>query len=198
MAVYGGKLYVANSGGYRVPDYDRTVIVIDIASFRVIKTIDVAPNLQYVAADTRRGHLYVSSRGDYGDVSSAIYVIDSRTDELIRTIDLPCSAMTLQGDSLYVISQNLSWNDDERRVNYVIYDLGREAVVTNAFITDGSDADITVPYGLAVNPENGDIFVTDAKDYVTPGRLHCYSREGVRRWSVTTGDIPGHITFVRK
>ena len=64
--------------------------------------------------------------------------------------------------------------------------------------TDGTDADITVPYGLAVNPENGDILVTDAKDYVTPGRLHCYNRAGVRHWSVTTGDIPGHITFVGK
>ena len=55
-----------------------------------------------------------------------------------------------------------------------------------------------VPYGIAVNPDNGDFFVTDAKDYVTPGKLHCYDRQGKRKWSVTTGDIPAHIVFTRK
>ena len=34
MAVVGGKLYVAHSGGYRVPDYDHTVSVIDLNTFR--------------------------------------------------------------------------------------------------------------------------------------------------------------------
>ena len=33
MAIVGNKLYVANSGGYRVPNYDRTVSVIDLKTF---------------------------------------------------------------------------------------------------------------------------------------------------------------------
>lgn len=198
MALYGGKLYVANSGGYRVPNYDRTVSVIDVETFRVIKTINVAPNLQCMAVDAHRGLVYVSSRGDYADINSAIYVIDAHSDEVVKEIPLPCSAMTLQGDSLYVISRRMSWDDDEKPVSYILYDLGLEKVVTESFITDGTDADITMPYGIAVNPENGDILVTDAKDYVTPGRLNCYTRVGVRRWAVTTGDIPGHIAFVEK
>ena len=41
MVIVGNKLYVANSGGYRVPNYDRTVSVIDLNTFKVIKTIDV-------------------------------------------------------------------------------------------------------------------------------------------------------------
>jgi hypothetical protein len=40
--------------------------------------------------------------------------------------------------------------------------------------------------------------VTDAKDYVTPGTLHCFSPDGKRKWSVTTGDIPAHIVFTRQ
>ena len=39
MVIKDGKLYVANSGGYRFPDYDRTVSVIDLNTFQVIKTI---------------------------------------------------------------------------------------------------------------------------------------------------------------
>ncbi|MDE6002326.1 MAG: hypothetical protein K2G76_02375, partial [Prevotella sp.] len=33
MAVVDDKLYVANSGGYRAPDYDRTVSVVDLRTF---------------------------------------------------------------------------------------------------------------------------------------------------------------------
>ena len=60
MAVVNGKLYVANSGGYRVPDYDNTVSVIDLATFQVIKTITVAINLHRMEKD-RFGNIYVSS-----------------------------------------------------------------------------------------------------------------------------------------
>ncbi len=37
MVVAGDKLYVANSGGYRVPNYDKTVSVIDLKTFKEIK-----------------------------------------------------------------------------------------------------------------------------------------------------------------
>lgn len=57
---------------------------------------------------------------------------------------------------------------------------------------------IKVPYGLAVNPNTGDFFVTDAKDYVSPGTLYCFNSMGVCKWSVTTGDILAHIAFTRK
>ena len=40
------------------------------------------------------------------------------------------------------------------------------------------------------------IYVTDAKNYVSSGVLHCYSREGVHKWSVRTGDIPAHMVFL--
>ena len=70
--------------------------------------------------------------------------------------------------------------------------------VTRNFVTDGTEEEITTPYCIAVNPSNGDIFLTDAKDHVTPGRIHCYGQDGVRKWSATTGDIPGHIVFTRK
>ena len=41
-----------------------------------------------------------------------------------------------------------------------------------------------------------EIYLTDAGDYVHPGFLHCYSPEGVRKWSVRTGDIPAHFVFL--
>ena len=55
--------------------------------------------------------------------------------------------------------------------------------------------EIKIPYGVTVNPENGEIFVTDATDYVTPGYLYCFTPEGQFKWKVRTGDIPAHFAF---
>ena len=70
------------------------------------------------------------------------------------------------------------------------------AGVGSSLITDGTEQNIKIPYGIQVNPYNGDIYITDAKNYVSSGQLHCYSREGKRKWSVRTGDIPAHMCFV--
>ena len=69
MVISGNKLYVANSGGYRVPNYDRTVSVIDLDTFREVKKIDVAINLHRLELD-KYGQIWVSSRGDYYDTPS--------------------------------------------------------------------------------------------------------------------------------
>lgn len=197
MVVAGDKLYVANSGGYRAPAYDRTVSVIDLATFTEIKKIDVAVNLHRMEAD-RFGNIYVSSRGDYYDTPSKTYVIDSRTDRVTEILHLlPNSNMTLSGDSLYVYSSQWSWHTEEFAASYAIVDTRSKKIVTRNFITDGTEAEIAIPYGIAANPDNGDLFVTDVGNYVTPGKVHCYDRHGRRKWSVTAGDIPAHIAFTR-
>lgn len=198
MVIVGNKLYVANSGGYRVPNYDRTVSVIDLVSFKVIKTIDVAINLHRLELDNY-GNIYVSSRGDYYGTPSKTFIIDSKTDKVTDELPLlPNSNMTLCGDSLYVYSAEWSYVTNTWTISYAIFNTRTKKVVTRNFIKDGSEQRIKTPYGIAVNPNTGEFFVTDAKDYVTPGTLHCYGSNGVKKWSVTTGDIPAHIVFTCK
>lgn len=198
MVVAGDKLYVANSGGYRVPDYDNTVSVIDLNSFTEIKKIEVAINLHRLELD-RYGNLWVSSRGDYYGTASRTYIIDTRTDQLTDTFHLlPNSNMTRAGDSLYIYSTEWNHITQKNSVTYAIVNTQTKKIIDRKFIKDGTEADIKIPYGVAVHPTTREIFVTDAKDYVTPGTLHCYSPEGIRKWSVTTGDIPAHIVFTTK
>lgn len=198
IAIVGDKLYVANSGGYRVPNYDRTVSVIDLTTFTEIDKIEVAINLHRITPDNY-GNLYVSSRGDYYNTPSKTFIIDTKTDRVVNELsDLPNSNMTLCGDSLYVYSTEWSYVNNEWTVSYAIVDTRTQQVVTRNFIKDGTDKKIKVPYGIAVNPNTGEFFVTDAKDYVSPGTLHCFNKDGVKKWSVTTGDIPAHIVFTRK
>ena len=197
MAIVGNKLYVANSGGYRVPNYDTTVSVIDLETFTELKRIEVAINLHRLELD-RYGYLWVSSRGDYNDKQSALYAIDTRTDEVALKLDLPVGNMTRCGDSLYVYSNAFDKQAQKHNISYAIVNLASREVVDRHFIKDGTESQIVVPYGVAVNPETREILVTDAGDYVTPGKLHCYNADGVRQWSVTTGDIPAHIAFTHR
>ena len=194
MVITGGKLYVANSGGYRYPDYDTTVSVIDLETFQVVNTIDVAINLHRMELD-RYGRIYVSSRGDYYDVGADVYVIDSKTDQVIGNLGIAASEMYLSGDSLYMTSVEWNYITQSNTISYTLYDVGRQEIVSHNFITDGTDKQIQIPYGIAVNPETKDFLVCDAKDYVTPGTLYCFSADGYLKWEVTTGDIPAHFAF---
>ena len=90
------------------------------------------------------------------------------------------------GDSLYVYSTEWSWITNKNTITYAIVDTKTKRVVSRNFIRDGTDKTIQIPYGVAVNLDTREIFVTDAKDYVTPGK---------KKWSVTTDDIPAHIAF---
>lgn len=204
LEILGEYIYVANSGGYRggsgEADYDYTVSVVEMYAMKQVRKIPVGVNLHRIRKDND-GKLWVSSRGNYKNIPSRLFVLDrkdpnSRETVVTDTLDIPCSNMCIQGDSLYFYS--VEWNEqkEENTVSYGIINVKTKELVTRHFITDGTEKDITVPYGIQINPVNGDIYVTDARNYVSSGVLHCYDRHGKRKWSVRAGDIPAHICFL--
>lgn len=197
LEIVDNKIYVANSGGYMAPNYENTLSVIDIEPFTEEERVPIAINLQCVSGD-EYGGLWVSSRGDYYETPSKLYCYDVRKKRVEAELDVPVSTMCLEGDSLYVLSTTWDYVSMSSTVTYAIVNVKTREVLTRNFITDGTDALISAPYGLAVNPVTKDIYVTDAKDYVVPGALYCYGNDGVLKWSVRTGDIPGHFAFVGK
>ncbi|MDE7356634.1 MAG: YncE family protein [Rikenellaceae bacterium] len=194
MVVTGGRLYVANSGGYRAPDYDTRVSVIDLATFTVTDEIEVAPNLHRMLLDNH-GMIWASSRGDYNSPSSGIYRIDPDKRMVTATLPVATSRMTLCGDSIYLTGTEWSAITASNTKRYGIIDTRTAKLASDGFITDDTAKEIKVPYGIAVNPESREILIADAGDYLTPGTLRCYSPEGRCLWSVTTGDIPSSIAF---
>lgn len=198
LVVSGNKLYVANSGGYKFLDYDNTVSVIDLNTFKEIKKIPVAINLHRLEAD-KHGNIYVSSRGDYYKQPSGTYILNTQTEQVDSTFStLANTEMTLSGDSLYLYGTEFSYITNSWNITYAILNTVTRKVVSRSFITDGTEKQIQMPYGIAVNPETKEIYVTDAKNYVTPGTLYCFTPKGTLKWSVTTGDIPAHFAFTHK
>ena len=214
--IIGNYLYVANSGGYRAPEYDSTLSVVDLTDFRQVKKIPVCVNPHRVRKD-QYNRLWVTSRGDHKDVQPQLVCLQPLSNSsserpiggmpsnshIVASYNISPSEMVIIGDSMYYYGTH--WNDEtmSNQITYGAFNI--QSPITNnqypisniqSFITDGTEQNIKIPYGIQVNPYNGDIYITDAKNYVSSGQLHCYSREGKRKWSVRTGDIPAHMCFV--
>lgn len=199
LEISGGKIYVANSGGYMGADnskrYERTVSVIDIAMFTEEKRIDVAYNLERIKADSR-GDLWVSSRGDYKGLPPRLYFLDREIEMITDTIPIAATNYWIDDDFLYVYGTEFSYITNSWNISYSIVDTKSRKIISRNIITDGTNNEIEKPYGIMIHPETKDIFITDAGNYITPGVLYCFDKEGKKKWSVVTGNIPGHFALL--
>ena len=196
LVVYNEHIYVVNSGGYRAPDYDSTMSVISLRDFRQVQKIPVCLNPHRLRKD-QYNQLWITSRGDYKDVQPQLICFSPATNSQLSIANAPAaSEMVIVGDSMYYYGSH--WNEQtmSNTITYGVLNIQYPTSNIRPLITDGTEKNIKIPYGIQVNPYNGDIYVTDAKNYVSSGQLHCYSREGKRKWSVRTGDIPAHMCFV--
>lgn len=200
LCIVDNKLYVANSGGYRAPNYDQTLSEIDLTTFKEIRKIKVGLNPHHCQVD-HYGQIWVTSRGNYNDVPSRIYRLykgRSQLYEVIDSIDTPVSGLSIVGDSLYYYGT--AWNNATatNNISYGLINVRTHKIIdTNLFSAPQLKA-ITMPYGIIVNPVERDFYLMDAKNYVSSGSLLHFKPDGTFDWSVQTGDIPGHATFVYK
>ena len=200
MAVVEGKLYVANSGGYEAlqgRDYDHTVSVIDLKTFKEERRIDVAPNLFRLRADSH-GQLWVSSRGDYGDNPSCLYCLKPNKNgqmEKAYRLDIPVSDIAFRGDSLCYVATTFDENWNTIASIGVINTASGKAI-NEQLVKNTSE--LETPYGLMIHPITGDVYVMDATNYVSSGYLFCYDKDGNFKWKTATGDIPGHACWYVK
>ena len=198
MAIVDGKLYVANSGGYEAMQgrpYDRTVSVINLKTFTVESTIDVAPNLWRMRAD-RHGNLWVTTRGDYTTANpSRLYKLTKdQQGHMVKTdsIDIPVSDIAFRGDSLCYVGATYDANWQQQNISGAI-DCKTMKQISTQLMKDA--AQIETIYGLMVHPETGSIYVMDATNYVSSGWIYCYDSDGNYKWKASTGDIPGHACW---
>ena len=200
LCIVDNKLYVANSGGYRAPNYDNTLSEIDLTTFKEIRKIKVGLNPHHCQVD-HYGQIWVTSRGNYNDVPSRIYRLykgRNQLYEVIDSIDTPVSGLSIVGDSLYYYGT--AWNNATatNNISYGLINVRTHKIIdTNLFSAPQLKA-ITMPYGIIVNPVERDFYLMDAKNYVSSGSLLHFKPDGTYDWTVQTGDIPGHATFVYK
>lgn len=197
LEIVGNKLYVANSGGYRFPNYDDTVSEVDLNTFKETKKIKVAINLHRLANDNY-GDLYVSSRGDYYSVPSSLFLVDSVSGKVKKDFGVAVSEMTIVNDKLYYYGNEFNYNTHSYTKSFGIIDVKTEEIISNKIIDQEYVDAIKTPYGIAVNPITEDIYITDARNYVSTGFVYCFDKNGKFKWKTEAGNIPAHFAFLYK
>lgn len=183
-----GKLYVCNSGGLSNPNYGNTVSVVDPATFTVVKDITVAINPTRVKGYSDR-YVYVVSNGNYGDVPYTFQKIDCQTDEIVKNYNLEVLNFDIHQNLAYVYSYNYSTMTSWIKV----LDLETDEIVKEQFISDGTQ--LKTPYGIKVNPLNGDVYITDAGTFTTNGDVYCFDKDGKKKFSFEAGLNPSAMAF---
>lgn len=199
LEIVDGKIYVANSGGYMGADetagYERSVSVVDIKTFKEESRIDVAYNLERIKADAN-GNLWVSSRGDYKGLPACLFFIDRKKQKVTDTIRIAATNYWIDDNLLYAYGTEWSYITNDWVITYNIVNTKTHEIVNRQIISDGTEKKIEKPYGIMVDPENKDIYITDAGNYVTPGALYCFDKYGKKKWSKRAGNIPGHFALL--
>lgn len=182
IAAVNGKLYIASSNisdeNYNY-HYDNKLYVVDIASFKLVDSITVGVNPDKVKK-LDNSHIVFNTLGDYATDFGGLYVMNTSNKEITQ------------------LSTNL-YNYDV--YNGDIYGYTSPYGTLGFYKIDGSSLQATAlnitwyvldnPYGIRVNPENGDIIVMSDGGYVTTGDCYVYKNDGTPRVSaLSLGNLP--------
>ncbi len=188
-----GKLFISNSGGLDFGSqqgYDNTVSVVDIATFAEVKRIEVGKNPFRIRTDDF-GYVWVACRGDYGAEKGSFWCIDSRGDNVMDVYNLEVLNMAFNGNLAYLYHYNSATGASSIRV----FNLKTRELERSAFITDG--ATLSTPYGISVDKQSGDVFITDAGNFSTSGHVYCFRADGTLRYKINqVGTNPNSVVYV--
>lgn len=189
LAVCDGKLFVTSSFIQDGQDYryDDKIYVIDLATFANPQTVTVGANPQdiMVIAD---GKVIVNYWGDYGSHPAGTAIIDATTLDVNPTGQaLSRLAVYNRKAYGYVTEYDADWN---QTVSYKTIDANGN-VGNFPFSVSISEN----PYGITVNPANGDIYVLTDGNYSANGSLYCYTTEGSLKFTLEAGLLPKKVVF---
>lgn len=180
LCIVDDLLYVVNSGGYLTNQYDSTISVIDLNSFQEVRRIPVGFNPTRLRVDSQK-QLWVCCQGNYGDIQPEVVVL--RNEQIVHRINMVCANLSICDGTVGILDA-----ENKELRTFKTTDFSNVGTLPlNSY---------EHPYGLLITSDA--IYVTDAKNYVSSGVLHCYSIMGKERWSAKTGDIPGHLCHVSK
>lgn len=199
MALYDGRLYVANTGGYAQTgggEPETTVSVVDVETMTELRRIDTrCPNLFGKVSQAGR-FLCVNSAGDYYDVAPKTVVIDMQT-EAVSVFDFASTYSCARGDRFYTLGSAFSYSDGQGAVEAHTISLpGLEAADGLGDYQPAMEviAQMQSPYGIYISPLTGHLYATDARAYTANGYLYEFDERGgqVGRWMLE-GINPGHF-----
>jgi hypothetical protein len=192
LTVANGKLYVANSGGADYGTevgYDKTVSVVDIASFTELKKIEVVLNPTDIESDDA-GNIFVISKGNYFDILNTIQKINPQTDEVSVVSNIDGTIMTTATNTLYSVYSQ--WGVDE--IFYYSFNTANNTVLSDNFI---GATNISSPYQINYDRAYEHLFIT-ASDYINDGDVYVFDKANKFVNKFEAGLNPMKAVYVKK
>ena len=190
LAVFGDKIYVANSGGmdYNTAlGYDKTVSVVDLASFVEVQKISVVENPAVVVSAPNG--VYVASYGNYADVPSTLQFISEDGTvgvvEKCRNMTEVCyNSGTLYG---YFSQYDEDWN---ATITYLSYNHST-GDIDSPWIKESF---LPTPYKIC---SAGEYICVTSSDYINNGDVYVYDDYGMLVHKIPSGLNPVKVVMLQ-
>lgn len=189
MVPVGNELYVSNWSNYYLPGMEKnTVQVVDMNNDVKVAEIQVGKEPNTMAVD-KNGHVWVLCEGAVWEADAeqpSLWEINPLTKTAEKRYEFDGTAMVLRanptGDQLYLI-----FNNEVRRFDIATLSLSESFRI--AAQEEG------MFYNMTIEPRTGDIYVTDAKNYMMNGTVYRYTNDGLLLSSFEAGVIPSAMLF---
>ncbi len=189
IILHKGQLLVANSGW----GADSTLTVIDVATFKPVKTIHVAHNPQRLVISGDSVYLLAYGK-DYNTIIQSVDV--SR--ETARTITHATHAVAYD-NTLYMCNSVTDYTTAQTTNTFFTYDVTTTILDSMNFLQGDVAEVLSNPvYMMEVNPKNGDFYIGLAgTKFVSSGMIHRCDKDGrlIHRFDVG-GANPNQAAFV--
>jgi YVTN family beta-propeller protein len=192
LTAVGEKLYVANSGGldYNTETgYDRTVSVIDLATFTETDTIEVVINPTEIESD-HSGNVYIISKGNYGTIPNTMQKLTAATGEVSVMEGIEGTIFTVAGNVLYSIYAQWGMAD----VYYYAYDTAGDRVLSDHFT---GDTKIPGPYQINWDAAYEHLFIMTS-DGTNDGDVYIFDKDNTFVNRFEAGLYPMKAVYVKK
>jgi hypothetical protein len=178
----GSRLFASNNNFGN----SSTVAVIDPSSDELIDQIELAAGPAGMVLDANN-KLWVITQGTYLGNDGKLFRLNPTTLAIEEDIDL---SMNPDGDlAITPDKKNLIYNNGSSIYKIAITDT---QAPTQPWI---NAANVQELYALEVNPENGDLYIGDAKDFSSPGTVYIYNADGTFKESFESGINPTQFVF---
>lgn len=194
IAVAGNKLYVCNSCSSDYTTYYKNVVELNASTLAKNQDIEVVDDpVDVINAGSA---IFILSMGIYNDKDKPATVQMLKDGQISTIGNATMMAYDANLKRLYMV--NVIYNEDYtiKRRDYMVYDLN-----TNTTSTFLQEASAFLPYSIAVNPVNGDVFITSITknpdtgkaDYTADCKLYRYTSAGTLLGTYDCGVNPGTI-----
>jgi YVTN family beta-propeller protein len=177
--IYNGKYLFVSRNGF---SGSNVLTVIDPSSNKIIKEINLSGEPIGMALDATN-KLWAITK----DATSKLFSINTSSFEVEQTIEIGSNSNGF-----------LNITPDKKNL---IYSIGNDIFKMSINETTAPTAplftasDVTAFYGMGVDPINGTIYIGDAKDYASAGRVFLFNADGTFKKELEAGIDPNSFVF---